>query len=141
MTECRISDLYDGLTRAVHNAFPNANVYETFPEQGLLPGDFCCELVSAAMVHPTRNWNSTQTTAVFEVVYVPAETVMRDIGVADTLLPALAEITLDSGAVVRGTGIETAYTDDAVLRTVVQYGILTRACVPETKMQSLEATV
>ncbi len=122
MSEISYNSVFDGISLALHNAYPDREVRASEVNQGLNRGDFTVALVSAG--HSKQVGRRYLRSPVFDVIYYPkAEGVMRSaecIGIADFVTLLLGNITTPEGDVIHGTVLDWTITD-GVLHVPVRY--------------------
>lgn len=137
MAEIDSNQIYDGLTFALHRAFPGARIYGGIIEQGLKDGDF--NVLPILMGHAEQAVGRVQNKPTFDIVYYPSIAGGREecLRVAHVLSWELRIIQTPKGDKIHCSSFETNIEADA-LHCIVSYPYF--AYMPETRdpMESLE---
>ena len=119
MSEISFNSIFDGVTLALHAAFPApARIYGDEVKQDLKPGDFNVVMPGAGHnLELTRRYKRTPT---LDVIYYPKHGKAECYDVADRLTAVLESITTPEGDVVHATSCEWTVTG-GVLHVLVGY--------------------
>ena len=118
MSEISFSSIYDGVSLALHAAFPSVQVHGGNVKQGLNPGDLNVIMPSAGN---TRQVGTRfLRTPTLDVIYYPKEGMAECCEVAETLVHALEDITTPDGDLVHCTSCEWSV-EEGVLHVLVEY--------------------
>ncbi|MCB6365641.1 hypothetical protein LI291_05535 [Intestinibacillus massiliensis] len=135
MSDINFSSIYDGVTLAVHAAFPAAHVYGGNVRQGIKPGDFNVIMPSAGHVKQVgRRYLRTPT---LDVIYYPATGMGDCYQTADILVRVLESITTPEGDLIHCTSCEWSV-DDGVLHVLVGYDHYTYTPLEQELMETLD---
>lgn len=120
MAEINYNSIFDGVTLALHRAFPTVQIHGTAVKQDLHPGDF--NVLPIKPHHSGQMGTRAQRSLTFDVIYYPTDEGGREECLAKAhLLPQiLATISTPQGDKVHGTGFDTNIEDD-VLHCIVNY--------------------
>ncbi len=135
MAEVSTKLILDGISLALHGAFPSSKIVCENIKQGLYDGDMLITLISANERDDIANRKNRYTS--FDIAYFGASH-EANIEAVDGIISALRIITLPGGDRIRGTNLSTAHIDD-VMHVTVSYDY--RAYTPEDfaeKMTVLE---
>ncbi len=132
MADITEKDLFDGMTRAIHAAFPTAHIYSEDVEQNLTDGDFTCALLSTTRTVTPMGGERLQ--ILCNVTCYPADGQDGCLAVSPLLSRALAEIQLINGQEIYGLDVQTSITD-GVLQASVRYRADVRAAEETNPMQ------
>lgn len=126
--------ILDGITLALREAFPNAQITSDRIEQGLTEPAFVVLMVTNEQSElPNMRYRRTPR---YDIIYFPENGREDCYSVADTLWGALEVVTLPNGDSVRGSSISVEITDD-VLHVLVNYNHNTYKTVDEVDMEEL----
>lgn len=120
MSEINFNSVYDGVSLALHAAFPDCKVHGGEVKQGIKPGDF-------NVIMPTINHNKEvgqrfKRTPVVDVIYYMPCGGAEALRVAHKLTQVLQSITTPEGDVVHAVGCEITTDDGAgVMHALLQY--------------------
>lgn len=115
MSEISINMILDGITSALHGAYPDSQIRSNEVTQGLSSGDFICVMISAQRIQ--RMGNRFRCTPTFDVIYFPTDKhKAREecYDVADTLGPLFNIITLSSGDKLRAVDVNVSFVDEVL---------------------------
>lgn len=120
MAEISYNSIFDGLTLALHAAFPDAQIHGRTVEQDLHPGAF--NVLPITPHHSGQMGIRAKRSLTFDVVYYATENGGREecLSIANTLPQVIGMITTPQGDKVHGSGFEINVEDD-VLHCVVSY--------------------
>lgn len=129
--------ILDGITLALREAFPNAQITSDRVEQGLEEPAFIVLMVTSEQSElPSMRYRRTPQ---YDIIYFPKNGREDCYSVADTLWGVLEVITLPNGDSVRGSNISAEITDD-VLHVLVNYAHNAYKVVDEVDMEELTFT-
>ncbi|MEG1491384.1 MAG: hypothetical protein RR394_03950 [Oscillospiraceae bacterium] len=100
MFEISTNIILDGITLALHSAYPASHIHGEEVSQGLKPGDFIVKLVTAQQKPITKA--RMQRIPVFDVLYFPKAGKIECCKIGDALCETLELITLPGGGKIRG---------------------------------------
>ncbi len=137
MVEISYNDVFDAVTRALHEAFPNSHVYGELVKQGLSAGDFNVLPITPAHIQALGTRAKRDLT--LDVIYYPTDAGGRAecLQIAQIVPYALASITTANGVKLRCGGFDTNITDD-VLHCIVNYPHFVLAPKDAPEMRTLE---
>lgn len=118
MSEISFNSIYDGVSLALHAAFPDRQVHGGNVKQGLKPGDFNMMMPGAG--HTKKVGQRFMRTPVVDVIYYPKNGVAECYDIAQQLTILLGNITTPEGDTIHGIEITCQVTDD-VLHVLVRY--------------------
>ena len=129
--------ILDGITLALREAFPNAQITSDRIEQGLTEPAFVVLMVNNEQSElPNMRYRRTPR---YDIIYFPENGREDCYSVADILWGVLEVVTLPNGDSVRGSSISAEITDD-VLHVLVNYNHNTYKVVDEVDMEELTFT-
>ena len=136
MSEISFNSIWDGVTLALHAAFPApARIYGDEVKQDLKPGDFNVVMPGAGHnLELTRRYKRTPT---LDVIYYPKHGKAECYDVADQLTAVLESITTPEGDVVHATTCEWTVTG-GVLHVLVTYDHFVCAPQDHIMMETLQ---
>ena len=136
MSEISFNSIFDGVTLALHAAFPApARIYGDEVKQDLKPGDFNVVMPGAGHnLELTRRYKRTPT---LDVIYYPKHGKAECYDVADRLTAVLESITTPEGDVVHATSCEWTVTG-GVLHVLVGYAHFVYKPSEEIMMETLK---
>ena len=136
MSEISFNSIFDGVTLALHAAFPApARIYGDEVKQDLKPGDFNVVMPGAGHnLELTRRYKRTPT---LDVIYYPKHGKAECYDVADRLTAVLESITTPEGDVVHATSCEWTITG-GVLHVLVTYDHFVRVPQEHIMMETLK---
>lgn len=136
MPEISFNSIFDGVSLALHAAFPPpTQIHGDEVEQGLKPGDF--NVVMSGAGHRPELTGRYKRTPALDVIYYPKEGRAECYDVADRLTAILESITTPEGDVVHATSCEWAVTD-GVLHVLVAYNHFVYSPREEIMMETLK---
>ncbi len=136
MSEIGFNSIFDGVTLALHTAFPApARVHGDEVKQGLKPGDFNVTMPSAG--HSLELTRRYKRTPILDVIYYPKCGKAECYDVADKLTSVLESITTPAGDVIHATSCEWTVTD-GVLHVLVGYDHFVYKTREEILMETLK---
>lgn len=120
MAELSYNGIFDGVTLALHRAFPTVQIHGRTVKQDLHPGDF--NVLPITPQHSGQMGIRASRSITFDVIYYPTENGGREecLDKANLLPQVLGTITTPLGDKVHGTGFETTI-EDNVLHCIVRY--------------------
>lgn len=120
MAELSYNGIFDGVTLALHRAFPTVQIHGRTVKQDLHPGDF--NVLPITPQHSGQMGIRASRSITFDVIYYPTENGGREecLNKANLLPQVLGTITTPLGDKVHGTGFETTI-EDNVLHCIVRY--------------------
>ena len=120
MAELSYNGIFDGVTLALHRAFPAVPIHGRTVKQDLHPGDF--NVLPITPQHSGQMGIRASRSITFDVIYYPTENGGREecLDKANLLPQVLGTITTPLGDKVHGTGFETTI-EDNVLHCIVRY--------------------
>ena len=120
MAEISFTQVFDGVTLALHAAFPSALIHGGIVKQDLRPGDF--NVIPLTPSHAAKMGSRFQRTNTFDVIYYPTDTGGRAecLEKANVLPGVLGTITTPNGDKVHCYKFESNIEDDA-MHCVVSY--------------------
>ena len=136
MSEISFNSIFDGVTLALHAAFPApTQIHGGSVEQGLNPGDF--NVVMSGAGHAQEVGRRYKRTPAVDVIYYPQEGDSECYDVADQLTSVLESITTPKGDVVHSTSCSWTVTD-GVLHVLVEYDHFVYKPCEEIMMETLK---
>lgn len=138
MSEISFSSIYDGVSLALHAAFPAVQVHGGNVKQGLSPGDLNVVMPSAAS--SKQMGQRYLRTPTLDVIYYPQDdkAITADCcAMAELLTAALQDITTPEGDLIHCTSCEWTIEED-VLHVVVSYDHHVYTPIEETLMETLQ---
>lgn len=136
MSELSFNSIFDGVSLAVHAAFPEpVQVHGGGVKQGLQPGDF--NVIMPAASHSQEVGSRYRRSPTLDVIYYPKQDKAECYAVADQLTAVLGSITTPEGDVVHATNCEWTVTDD-VLHVLVTYDHFVYVPQEHTMMETLK---
>lgn len=119
MSEVTFNSILDGVSKALHAAFPPpVQVHGGSVKQGLKPGDF--NLVMPTAGHTKEVGHRYKRTSTVDVIYYPKRGAAECYDIAQRLPFILESITTPEGDVIHGT-ISELTVQDGVLHVLVRY--------------------
>lgn len=118
MSEIHFNSINDGVSLALHAAFPNCQVHGGNVKQGLRPGDF--NVIMPGAGHTREVGHRYRRTPTVDVIYYAKNGAAECHDIAQQLTVLLGSITTPEGDAVHGTGITCQVTDE-VLHVLVNY--------------------
>ena len=136
MAEIGFNSIFDGVSLAVHAAFPApAQVHGGEVKQGLKPGDF--NIIMPAAGHAQEVGPRWRRSPTLDVIYYPKEGDAECYAVAERLTAALGSITTPEGDVVHATSCQWNVTG-GVLHVLLTYDHFVRLPQEQTRMETLK---
>lgn len=136
MSEISFNSIFDGVSLAVHAAFPApVQVHGGEVKQGLKPGDFNVTMPAAS--HAQEVGPRYRRSPTLDVIYYPKRDIAECYAVADRLTAALESITTPEGDVVHATSCEWTVTG-GVLHVLVTYDHFVRVPQEHIMMETLK---
>ena len=118
MSEINFNSIYDGVSLALHAAFPNSAVRGGDTAQGVNPGDFNVVMPSANQTKEVGN--RYRRTPLIDVIYYPTEGVSDCYDKAHHVVQVLWNITTPEGDIIHARSCSWEVTD-GVLHVFFQY--------------------
>lgn len=118
MSEINFNSIFDGVSLALHAAFPASKVHGGNVKQGLSPGDFNVVLLSAG--HTKEVGQRYKRTPVLDVIYYPAGGEVDCYDKADKLTQLLGSIKTPQGDTIHAASCEWQVDGD-VLHVFLRY--------------------
>ena len=120
MAELSYNGIFDGVTLALHRAFPAVQIHGRTVKQDLHPGDF--NVLPITPQHSGQMGIRASRSITFDVIYYPTENGGREecLDKANLLPQVLGTITTPLGDKLHGTGFDTNI-EDGVLHCIVRY--------------------
>lgn len=118
MSEINFNSIFDGVSLALHAAFPASKVHGGNVKQGLSPGDFNVVLLSAG--HTKEVGQRYKRTPVVDVIYYPAGGEVDCYDKADKLTQLLDSIKTPQGDTIHAASCEWQVDGD-VLHVFLRY--------------------
>ena len=136
MSEISFNGIFDGVTLALHAAFPApVRVHGDEVKQNLQPGDF--NVVMPGAGHSLELTRRYKRTPALDVIYYPKRGRAECYDVADKLTAVLESITTPEGDVVHATNCEWTVTG-GVLHVLVTYDHFVRIPQEHIMMETLK---
>lgn len=136
MSEISFNSIFDGVSLAVHAAFPApVQVHGGEVKQGLKPGDFNVTMPTAS--HAQEVGSRYRRSPTLDVIYYPKRGNAECYAVADRLTAVLGSITTPEGDVVHATSCEWTITG-GVLHVLVTYDHFVRVPQEHIMMETLK---
>lgn len=123
MAKVTYNDILDGISLALHTAYPTACIYSGTIEQGISPGDFNIINVTTAQEH--KLGARFTRTAVFDVVYYGLTADSSEYtGIANDLMLLLDDIVVASTDILHAVSLAGKVdTDEKALHVTVTYAV------------------
>ena len=120
MSELNYNQIFDGVSLALHKAFPSARIHSGAVEQGLNSGDF--NVLPVTTSETAQIGARAQRSISFDVIYYPPEEGSREacLDMQSALSGVIGAITTPNGDILHCLKFESNITDDA-LHCVVSY--------------------
>lgn len=118
MSEINFKSIYDGVSLALHAAFPAVQIHGGNVKQGLSPGDLNVVMPSAG--HTRQVGSRYLRTPTLDVIYYPKNGAVECCEVADQLTVLLQDITTPEGDLIHCTNCEWTI-EEGVLHVLVSY--------------------
>lgn len=120
MAELSYNGIFDGVTLALHRAFPTVQIHGRTVKQDLHPGDF--NVLPITPQHSGQMGSRANRSITFDVIYYATEGGGREESLekANILPQVLGTITTPEGDKVHGTDFESTI-EDGVLHCIVRY--------------------
>lgn len=135
MSEISFNSIRDGVSLALHAAFPDRQIHGGVVEQGLTAGDF--NVVMTAAGHRQEVGRRYRRTATVDVIYCPQKDNAECCGVADQLTWLLECVTTPEGDAVHATGCTWSVTD-GMLHMLLTYDYFVYRPCEEVMMETLK---
>lgn len=137
MAEINFNSIRDGVSLALHAAFPTCKVHGGNVKQGLKPGDFNVVMPSAG--HTKEVGQRYRRTPVVDVIYYPTAGAADCYEKAHQLTTLLGSITTPEGDIIHATSCEWQVDND-VLHVLLRYDHFARVPVEQVLMETLTIT-
>lgn len=128
MSEVNFSSIYDGVSLALHAAFPAAHVHGGNVKQGLRPGDF--NVVMPGAGHTKEVGQRYRRTPTVDVIYYAKAGEAECYDMAHRLSFILESIATPEGDIIHATSCEWTLAED-VLHVLLHYDHFVRPALPE----------
>lgn len=135
MSEINFNSIYDGVSLALHAAFPDSKVHGGYTAQGVNPGDFNVVMPGAGQSKEVGN--RYRRTPLVDVIYYPAGGVVDCYDKAHRIVQALWDITTPEGDIIHARSCEWEVTED-VLHVVFQYDHFVHVLQERDLMETLK---
>lgn len=135
MAEVNFNSIYDGVSLALHAAFPAAQVHGGNVKQGLKPGDF--NVIMPGAGHAKEVGQRYKRTPTVDVIYYPKAGDAECYGMAHRLSFVLGSITTPEGDIIHATGCEWTLAED-VLHVLLSYDHFVRVPLEQENMETLK---
>lgn len=135
MSEISFNSIFDGVSLAIHAAFPDRQIHGGRVEQGLMPGDFNVILPGAGLTREVGQRQRRSPTV--DVIYYPQGGAAESYAMADRLIPVLESISTPEGDCIHATSCDWNWTDD-VLHMILTYDHFAYLPREEVKMETLQ---
>lgn len=135
MAEINTQAVVDAITLALRAAYPHAIILDDESKQGIKPGAFIVQLVTAEQqqLAPTRY----RRTPLFDVIYFSSDSAEECTRVGDNLSMVLGTVTTPGGDLLHGSGINWNI-EDGVLHFMVLYNHNVLRPQERTEMETLK---
>lgn len=134
MSEINFNSIFDGVSLALHAAFPASKVHGGNVKQGLSPGDFNVVLLSAG--HTKEVGQRYKRTPVVDVIYYPAGGEVDCYDKADAITQLLGSIKTPQGDTIHAASCEWQVDGD-VLHVFLRYDHSIFIVQTQTLMETL----
>ena len=136
MAEIDFNQVYDGVTLALHRAFPKAHIHGGTVKQDLKDGDF--NVLPITVNHTEQMGTRAKRKSVFDVIYYPSETGGRteSLLIAHQLAFILRTIETPNGDRAHCLNFDTTIEDDA-LHCLVGYSHFVYAQNADDSMENI----
>ena len=136
MAEISFNDVFDAVTLALHNAFPDAHIWGEDMDQGVSPGDFNVLPITAN--HTFRLGSRAERTSTFDVIYSPSTSGGRvECLTRAQIMPYVLEhVTTAAGDHLHCSSFSHNITDD-VLHCIVSYNHFVLSTTEKDEMRAL----
>ena len=135
MAEINFNSIYDGVSLALHAAFPASQVHGGNVKQGLKPGDF--NVIMPGAGHAKEVGHRYRRTPQVDVIYYPIGGAVDCYDKAHQVAQVLESITTPEGDIIHATTCEWTVSDD-VLHVLLQYDHFVRVPQEQTLMETLK---
>lgn len=135
MSEINFNSIYDGVSLALHAAFPDSKVHGGATAQGVSPGDFNVVMPGASQIKEVGD--RYRRTPTVDVIYYPAGGAADCHDKAHQVVQALWNITTPEGDIIHARSCEWEMTDD-VLHIFFQYDHFVRVPREQDLMETLK---
>ena len=135
MSEINFNSIYDGVSLALHAAFPTCQVHGGNVKQGLKPGDF--NVIMPGAGHAKEVGHRYRRTPVVDVIYYPSGGEADCYDKAHQVVQVLESITTPEGDIIHATTCEWNVEND-VLHVLLRYDHFVRVPPEQTLMETLK---
>lgn len=137
MTQIDLNQVYDGVTLALHNNFPQAKIYGDTVEQNLSGGDF--NVLPVTVTHMPQIGSRVQRKALFDIIYYPVNDGDRTecLKTLDILADVLDIIQTPNGSKVHCLNFESTIEDD-ILHCIAAYPYFVYSLSREDVMEDIK---
>jgi hypothetical protein len=137
MAEIDFTQIFDGVTLALHRAFPTVNIHGETVDQDLHPGDF--NVLPIAPSHTAQMGARAKKAITFDVIYYPTNSGGRSecLERANELPGILGTITTPNGDKVHCYKFEHTI-DDEVLHCIVTYQYFVYSSESKDAMETIK---
>lgn len=137
MAKISYKSIFNGVTLALHRAFPSAKIHGESVKQDLRPGDFI--VLPITPIHSGQMGSRAKRSITFDVIYFPTENGGREecLEKAHELPFVLGTITTPEGDTLHGTNFEINIEDD-ILHFIVSFTHFIYEPSDGNKMESIE---
>lgn len=135
MAEINLNSIFDGVSLALHAAFPTSQVHGGEVKQGLKPGDFNVRIPGAG--HAKEVGHRYRRTPMVNVIYYPASGEVDCYDKAHQMAQALWSIKTPEGDIIHASSCEWKLTD-GVLHVFLRYDHFVRVPQEQTLMETLK---
>lgn len=136
MSEISFNSIFDGVSLALHAAFPPpVQVHGGGVKQGLNKGDF--NVIMPSATHAREVGHRYRRSPTLDVIYYPKQGNAECYDVAEKLTAALESITTPEGDIIHATACEWTVAD-GVLHVLVTYDHCVHVPQEQTMMETLQ---
>lgn len=135
MAEINFNSIFDGVSLALHAAFPASQVHGGNVKQGLKPGDF--NVIMPGAGHAKEVGHRYRRTPLVDVIYYPTGGEVDCYDKAHQMVQALGSITTPEGDIIHASSCEWKLTD-GVLHVLLQYDHFVRVPQEQPLMETLK---
>lgn len=136
MANINFNSIFDGVTLALHAAFPDSRVHGGNVKQGLKPGDF--NVIMPGAGHAKEVGQRYRRAPEFDVIYYPKTSphAAECYDVADQLMVVLGSITTPEGDIIHASSLKWQMQDD-VLHIMAEYAHCVHIPLVQEAMETL----
>ena len=135
MAEINFNSIFDGVSLALHAAFPASKVHGGSVKQGLSPGDF--NVVIPRAEHTKEVGQRYKRSSIVDVIYYPVGGAADCYDKADKLTQLLGSIKTPQGDIIHAASTDWQV-DDEVLHVYLRYDHFVRVPQEQTLMETLK---